>query len=442
MKQLRTLIILVAVLGGLLAYLYFVDAERPVGDFEEKPKVFDVEADDIQALRIRSRSGETTELTKTDGNWRITSPIDAPADSTTVSGITSNLAALSIQRVVEENASDPGRYGLANPTLEVAFKTKDDQDYRVLQLGDRTAAGADMYAKRGGSSEVFLVYNYIESTFDRGTFDLRDKRVLTFDRDKVDRIEVRHGGSTIVLTKQDGEWRIAEPLQARADFSSAEGLLSRLASLQMREIVDENVTDFGRFGLRNPSTQVTLSAGSSQASLAVGSKVGDDQVYVRDLSRPAVFKVGSDILTEIEKPAADFRRKDVFEFRTYNVDRLEITRGPETLVFERQRGKGKDGADAWRNVTADREIDATKFESFLARLTALRAESFVDRPDGADADVLVKTTYEDGRHSEEVRLTRAGGKVHAVRSDEPGAAVVEADELDEVLKQLDELVKA
>src|SRR5690606_22350013 len=124
MKQLRTLIILVVVLGGLLGYLYFVDAERPVGDIEEKPEVFDVEADDIEALRIRSRSGETTELTKTDGNWRITSPIEAPADASTVGSITSNLAALSIQRVVDENPTDLARYGLAEPTLEVAFKAK------------------------------------------------------------------------------------------------------------------------------------------------------------------------------------------------------------------------------------------------------------------------------------------------------------------------------
>src|SRR5690606_9633797 len=137
--------------------------------------------------------------------------------------------------------------------------------------------------------------------------------------------------------------------------------------------------DLAKFGLRNPATQVTLSSGSAQAALAVGSKTGDDLVHVRDLSRPAVFTAGADILTELQKTAADYRRKDVFEFRTYNVDRLEITRGSETLVFERQRGKGPDGADAWRNVTADRDVDAAKFESFLSRLTALRAGSFVDK---------------------------------------------------------------
>ncbi len=444
MKQLRTLVILVVVLGGLLGYLYFVDADRPVGDVEEKPDVFDVEADDIQALRVRSRSGETTELTKTDGTWRITSPIEAAADDATVGSITSNLAALSIQRVVDENPADPGRYGLTEPSLEVAFKAKDDESYKVLQLGDKTAAGADMYAKRGGENQIFLVYNYIESSFDHGTFDLRDKRILTFDRDKVDRIEVRHGRSTIALTKQDGEWRLAEPIQVRADYSAAEGLLSRLASLQMREIVDENVQerDLAKFGLRNPATQVTLSSGSSQAALAVGSKTGDDLVHVRDLSRPAVFTTGSDILAELQKPAVDYRRKDVFEFRTYNLNRLEITRGSETLVFERQRGKGPDGADAWRNVTADREVDAAKFESFLSRLTSLRAGSFVEKPAGASPDVVVRSTFEDGTRNEEVRITRAGEQVHAVRGDEPGAAVVEASELDEVLKQLDELVKA
>lgn len=439
MKQLRTLLVLVVVFAGLLGYLYFVDAGRPVGDAEEKPKVFTVDADDITALRVTSRSGETTELARSDAGWRITSPVDAPADESEVGSITSNLASLAIQRVVEETASDAARYGLDDPDLEVAFRTGGDDAWKVLEMGDKTAAGADMYARRGGESAVFLIYNYVETSFDRGTFDLRDKRILSVDRDAVDRIEVRRGRDTLALVKQDDEWRIAEPVQARADSSVAEGLLSRLSALQMQSIVGEHVTEFGKYGLGNPETQVTLSSGSSQATLAIGSKTDDGALYVRDLSKPAVYTVASDITTELEKTAADYRRKDVFAFRTYSVERLAITRGGDTLVFERQRGKGPDGADAWRNVTAGADVDAATFESFLSRLTGLRASSFVAKAAGSDPDVVVKATSDEGRTNEEVRLIRTNGDVHAVRSDEPGAAVVDAGELDEALKQLDAL---
>jgi hypothetical protein len=439
MKQLRTLLVLVVVFAGLLGYLYFVDAERPVGDAEEKPKVFTVDADDITGLRVTSRSGETTELARSDAGWRITSPIDVPADESEVGSITSNLASLAVQRVVEEAPSDAARYGLDDPALEVAFRTEGDDAWKVLEMGDKTAAGADMYARRGGENAVFLIYNYVETSFDRGTFDLRDKRILSIDRDAVDRIEVRQGRRTIALVKQDGEWRLAGPIEARADSSVAEGLLSRISSLQMQSIVDENASELGKYGLRNPEAQVTLSSGSAQAVLAVGSKTDDGALYVRDASKPAVYTVPSDIMTEIGKTAADYRRKDVFAFRTYDVERIEITRGGSTLVFERQRGKGPDGADAWRNVTAGSDVDAAKFESFLSRLTGLRASSFVEKPAGSGPDVIVKATFDEGRKTEEVRLIRTDGDVHAVRSDEPGAAVVDAAELDETLKQLDAL---
>ena len=32
--------------------------------------------------------------------------------------------------------------------------------------------------------------SFLETTFDKGTFDLRDKTILTFERDKVDALEI------------------------------------------------------------------------------------------------------------------------------------------------------------------------------------------------------------------------------------------------------------
>mgnify|MGYP006176692981 CR=1 FL=1 len=38
-----------------------------------------------------------------------------------------------------------------------------------------------MYAKTADSPKVFLVYGYLESSFNRTPFDLRDKKILTFE---------------------------------------------------------------------------------------------------------------------------------------------------------------------------------------------------------------------------------------------------------------------
>lgn len=444
MKGLRTLGILVVALAGLLGYLYYVDAEKPLEETEEKPKVFAVEADQIEELKISTIAGGIAELKKSADGWQLTSPQQVRADDSEVSGITTNLATVAIQRVVDENPASLGDYGLREPVAEVSFRAKGAKEFRTLQIGTKTPTGSDMYAKTADDKKVFLVFGYLESTFNRTPFDLRDKKILAFDRDKVDRLEIRHGGSVVTLVKANGDWRMTAPVEARGDFGTIEGVLSRLQSLQMRAIVAENATDLRQYGLTDPAAEVTVVSGSAKASMAFGTKTGDGLIHVRDVSRSQVVTAPADLFTDLEKGAAEYRRKDVFEFRAFNLDRLEVERGGATLVLERLKGKGKDGADAWQNATTKKELDAAKVESFLTKLAGTRAQSFAEpgAATGLDAPAATfKATFDEGKKSETVRIGRVGADAFAGRADEPGAAKLDAADFDETLKALDELTK-
>ncbi len=441
MKGLRTLGVLVALLGGLGAYLYYVDAEKPVGETEEKPKVFAVEADQIEELKVSTIGGGVAELKKSADGWYLTGPQQIRADDSEVTGITSNLASVSIQRVVEENPSNLGDYGLREPVAEVSFKPKGAKEFTTLQIGTKTPTGSDMYAKTAKDKKVFLVSGYLESTFNRTPFDLRDKKIISFDRDKLDRIEIRHGKSLVSLAKAKGEWRMNAPVDARGDFGAIEGLISKLQSAQMKAIVTEDPAEFSKYGMDSPTAEVTLVSGSAKAVVAFGTKTADNFIHMRDLSKALVVTAPADLFDEVEKGPAEYRRKDVFEFRAFNLDRLEITRDTATVVFERLKGKGKDGADAWQNAATRKAVDAAKFEAFLTKLSGTRAQSFADDKTrtGLDAAaVRLKATFDEGKKNETVTIGRVGAEVFAGRTDEPGAAKLDATEFDETLKALDE----
>ncbi|MBK5297808.1 MAG: DUF4340 domain-containing protein [Vicinamibacteria bacterium] len=441
MKSLRTLGVLVVLLGGLAAYLYYVDAEKPVGETEEKPKVFAVEADQIEELKVSTIAGGAAELKKSADGWYLTKPQHLRADDSEVTGITSNLASVSIQRVVDENPSNLGDYGLREPLAEVSFKAKGAKQFKTLQIGTKTPAGSDMYAKTADDKKVFLVFGYLESSLNRTPFDLRDKKIISFDREKVDRIEIRHGSSLVSLVKASGEWRMTAPVEARADFGAIEGLISKLQSAQMKAIVTEDPAEFDKYGITPPSAEVTIVSGSAKAAMAFGSKTADNFIHVRDLSKSLVVTAPADLFDEIEKGPGEYRRKDLFEFRAFNLDRLEITRDTTTVTFERLKGKGKDGADAWQNAVTSKAVDAAKFEAFLTKLSGTRAQSFVDEKTKAGMDapvVTVKATFDEGKKSETVTIGRVGAEVFSGRTDEPGAAKLDATEVDETLKALDE----
>jgi hypothetical protein len=443
MRSFRSLLVLAALLAGLVAYLYFVDAKKPVAETEEKAKVFTgVEADTIEEIKIDTVTGEKATVQKSADGWKLASPTPARADDTEMTSLTSSLASVTIERVVDEAPKNLGDYGLKEPVVQVSFKTKGAKDFRTLELGTKTPAGSDMYAKVVGDKKVFLVQAYLDSTFNKKPFDLRDKKVLSFDREKVDRVEIANGDSVVTLVKGAGDWRVTSPVEARGDFGAIEQLVSRVQSTQMKSIVNDAATDLKQYGLDKPSTVVTVGLGSARAGLAIGSKAEGGDVYARDVSKSSVVTVGADLLTDLQKNATEYRRKDVFEFRPYNLSRLEITRGADSVTFERLKGKGKDGADAWQNVKTRKPADSTKFESFLAKLSALRAQSFADAKTktGLEQPVLVaKTTFDDGKKTEAVRFGREGAKAYAGRADEPGASALDAPEFEEVVKALDEL---
>ena len=315
MKGVRSFLVLFVLAAALGGYVYFYESKRELGG-PEKPqeKVFaDLQSDKIEQVTVKSASGEQTTLQKQGTAWQVTQPAAVPADEAEISGITSSLAALEVQRVVDDQATDFKQYGLDPARIDVAFKAG-GKDHRLL-LGQKTPAGADIYAKLPGAPRVFLVSSYLDATFNKTTFDLRDKTILKIDREKVDRVELQTSGRTVTIAKQGAEWRITAPSDARADFGAVEGIVGRLNSSPMKSIVADEAKDLKEYGLDAPVATVRVGSGSAQAGLAIGKSAGDGVVFAKDLSRPMIFTVDAALADELKKPAEEFRIKDLFDAR-------------------------------------------------------------------------------------------------------------------------------
>lgn len=434
MRGLKTTIaglVLLLLLGG---YIYFYEWDTPAGGSETKEKAFaGIQADAIEEVQIKAASGETSRATKSDAGWQIVEPVRTEADPSELSAVTSNIGSLEVQRVVEEKPSDLARYGLNPPRVDVAFRLKGEKNFRHLLLGEKTPTGSDLYAKVPDNTRVFLVSSYLDNTFNRTPFDLRDKSILEFDREKLGSFELSSGGATIQFTKSGNDWRITKPIAARADYGTVESVVTRLSSGQMQRIVEADAADLKKYGLDKPTVTATLNTGSARATLLLGSTEGGS-VYAKDSSRPMVFAVEESLATDLKKDVGEFRKKDVFEFRPFTAQRVEISRGASRWVFE--KSKDKDGKEIWKNA-AGQNTDTTKVEDLLSKLSNLRAESFESTPHASlkSPELTVTATY-DGR-TETVQIGRAGSDVFAGRADEPGSAKLEATPYEEALKALD-----
>ena len=444
MRGLRSFIVLLAILVGLGAYLYFVESKREPGSADGKDKVFAVESEAIDELTVKAESGEQTTLKKTGADWQIVQPATLQPDSAEVSGIATNLATLEVQRVIDENPSDIAEYGLAKPRVEITFKSGGQE--KKLLIGRKTPPGTDLYAKLGDQPRVFLISSYVDTTFNKTTFDLRDKTVLKLDRDKIDALTITVPTQTVRVAKRDGEWRLAAPADARADFTTVDGLISRINTLQMKSIASAEPAGLAEYGLDKPAATVVIGSGSSQATLLVGKNAGEGLVYAKDQARPQVMRIDSSFLDEVKKPPADFRQKDLFDARAFNATGLEIVRKGQTFAFEKTKVKNKEGQEEekWKQTApAAQDVDPAKLDSLLSAVTQSRAASFLDSTakTGLDTPELTITVKSGQGRQETVRFARAGADSFASRTGEPGAAKVDANTLDNITKALDEAQK-
>ena len=440
----RSTLVLLVLASAFGAYLYFVESKKPVADENAKKKVFSYETGKIDQIELKLASGETTTLKKTDGNWAIVKPISAPADQNNVNDIATNLATLEEDRMVEENASDLKTYGLAEPRMDVTFNVSGEKDQKRILFGDKTPTGVGVYAKVPADKRVFIVNTSADTTFNRTTFDLRDKTALKFQQDVVTSLELISKNQTIRVEKTGDEWKLVKPIQAPADYVSVQGVLGQLTAAQMLSLKDkpEDLRDLKPYGLDKPEVTAIVGTGKETLTFELGKAADATSYWGRDPSRPAVFSFANGLAEELRKKPFDLRRKEIFEFRPFNTTRFEITRGKDTRTYERVKAKEPNGNDTWKQVApSEKTVDASNFEGALLEFSNLRADAAVDKVDPAmglgtpAATITVK--FDEGKKEERVVIGQRGPDVYASRPDQPGVLKVEMGKFDAAIKKLD-----
>jgi len=456
MRGTRSTLMLLVVFVALGSYVYFVELERPpASETPPNERLLDTTADEFSRLTI-GVDDEDTVLTRTDdgGAWQLTAPVASPADDAQVSSITSALASLEIRRVVDDAAVDLTPFGLSEPAVVVGFVLSGDAEERRLLIGDTTPTGGERYATLADSGRVVLIASNLDTTFGKSAFDLRDKAILGFDTSDVDQFDVESNGSSMRLAKNESAWRLQEPWNVRADFSTVEGTVGRLSTGQMRSVTAEGMTDTDTegdtstdYGLTAPRLTATVRLGSATATLLVGDEAPDGTSYARDALRSIVFTIDSSLVTDLERSAEEYRHKDLFDFRPFNASRLEIEHAETTVVFEKAGAEGEESEPSWTRVSPESgDTDRSQMDDLLAKLSNLRAESFIESRDEHNLDettvlAAVQVRYNAGGSSdadaeERVTLWRSGDTTYGVHGDEPGAAVLDTRAVDDALEAL------
>lgn len=423
------------ILGGIL---YWSEHQKPSDDSKESadaPAILKLDASAITKLDLKKRGAEPIALTKSgSGKWEITQPQPFGADQSLVSGMLSTLSSLSSQRVVEDKATDVNRYGLNPPVLQLDITEKDNKT-RELLIGDDTPTGSAAYAMVAGDPRVFTMAAYAKVSLDKSLKDLRDKRLLTVNPEKISRIELVRKNQDIEFGRNKDDWQILKPKPLRADGNQVSELVRKLADAKMDLSSSDPKEAASAFANAMPIATVKLTDESGTQELQVRKKqVGrsSEAYYAKSSAVDGVYRINSDVGPALDKDLDDVRNKKLFDFGSVDPNKLELHVGSKAYFLVRS------GDDWWWN---GKKMDAGTVQSLISDLRDLSADRFPDSG-FANPTMDVTVTSDDGKRVERVLMAKSGNVYLAKRDNEPAVYQLNSSSVDRLQKAADDIKPA
>jgi hypothetical protein len=413
--KMNSLLIAAIVLAALSGVLYWSNHRKPAEpaikiSADASTKILTLSQADIAKVEIKKKSGDEVTLAKNDsGKWQIMGAMPLLADQNEVSSMLSTLSSLSSERLIEEKASSLADYGLAQPVVEVDVTEKNNKTQKVL-IGDSTPAGNAAYVALAGDPRVFTLANFSKTSLDKSAKDLRDKRLLLFEQDKLSRVELTAKKVDIEFGRNKDHWQIEKPKPFRADDSKVEEVIRKLGEAKMDLSASDEDQKKAAAAFNSGTALATAKVTDASGTEELQVRKNKEDYYAKSSAVEGVYKVGSELGTALDKSVDDFRNKKLFDLGFTDPEKIEMHDGAKAYFLT------KGGSD-WFSADG-KKVDAIGAEGFVEKVRDLAASKFADSGYTSPA-VEVTVTSNGGKTVEKVLIAKDGDHFVAKRDGEP-----------------------
>lgn len=376
------------VLGGLVgAYLYVQHIPQkgePKARFSPIPHL---KKDDIQKVEM-TKEGEKVVLTRVGPEtFKVTQPIDYPADKSSVKLMLEKLEKLQFGDMVTDKPEKHAEFEVtAEKGVRLAVYEKDNTDKPRADFWIGAMKDGYTLLRAEGHNEVVQVVGAIKSIFAKDLKGWRDKAILDFKREDANKIEVESPAGTYVLhaetaadeakpnKKEKTTWKLdVTPMVVETlDDDVPSGIVTALYSLKAADFADG--VKLADVGLEQPLWTITVSlTDQSKKQLLIGNKKDEQDTYVKVPDQAQVFLIKKYTLDRIARRPIDLRDKTVTSFKDDDVAEVEIVKDKSRLQLRKDN-------DSWK-ATPPTKLDDIKVKSAISALANMKATGFSEQRD-------------------------------------------------------------
>lgn len=355
-------------------------AKKPE-DFRDR-KLTELTTAQVSRALVKTSAGDM-ELQKNGDHWEIVKPLRARADDQKVGDLLAQVTTAKIETFVADDRGDLRPYGLAEPRGSITLFTQDDKQGQVLQIGGMPEKEKEqVYVRFAARNAVYTLPKKIEEALNTKPNDLRDRHLVRFDTNVLDRITIESAGKDkIVLARKNENWTFASRNNQLANADEVNRLIETLKNEQVTKFVADVASELGKYGLDKPALQITLSSFASEntaetksgeqpfAVIAFGGIEGDD-IYARLGDEPFVVAVKRNLLDKIPVDPLQWQDLAIFHFKPEQVHRLSIVSNQEGTIV-----RGAKNEWSWAKGTGP--INQREVESIVKTLSSLHANRWI-----------------------------------------------------------------
>lgn len=362
------------------------DISKKADDFRDR-KLSDLSLGQIKKAVIKSAAGEI-EVEKSSDHWALVRPMKARGDDSKIGDTISQALTARVESFVPD-ATKLGEYGLEQPRGTVTLVVEGQAQPQVLSIGGHGKDEKEkdkVYAKLSSRDSIVLLPNTIENILGLKPNDLRDKKLVQFNSDMVDRITVEPFNKEKLVFARNGAkaWvRKAADKDVDVNTNQINKLLEDLGSASVVNFVEDVATDLPKYGLDKPSVKVTLSAFSSEntAETKAGEKpivallfgrAQDNEVFMKLDDEPFIVSTQRTILSSISTDPLQLQPLEIYKNKSEDITSFEVARdGQPTLTLERDKDKN------WKLAKGDDKVNPINVQNIVNSIASLRAVSWV-----------------------------------------------------------------
>jgi len=463
MKKLRSIIILVVVLGILIgAYAYLSSRPKDESNIPQTVVISELNKDDIVKIELKKKN-ETLLFEKKGDEWTVDYPYPVVLSQDEVDDIAKSFAYLDVQRLLDENPEDLSLYGLDDP-VSVATATLKDGKTVTFYLGNKAPAGNAYYLMPEGEKKVYAVWLDHANNFNSSLSDVRERSFPEINGNEMRYFKiVRKGKPTIEITYNESEeepgtpavgislWQMVQPYSQPmsvdgADFNT--DVLQVLPNFMISHFIDDNPESLAKYGLEDPWGEFEIRDNQNSIHLYFGDEYEDDYVYFRMEGSNQVYTIGKHLLDFMDVNAFDWVVKFAFVARIDDVDKVIVEKDgvSHTLSMTRKTEKAENEGEEDQVITTyllnGKDIGESTFKSLFQKVIGLIVDT--EHQKELEEKPVIKTTFylNKGKDREvHVNYVPYDDNFYAVFRDGKSDFVISKASVDKMFNAIDEVAK-